>query len=626
MWQPEATPLALAPRVQDARVRVAQDASVALLALALLFPVLAAPGPRQETQPRDSREPPCEVVNGPLALRIDHVLRRLSGFDYSGSILLEKDGEVILRKAYGFADRPGRRAHDVGAVFDIGSLAKQFTAAAVLELEQRERLSTSDTLQRFFPEAPADKAGITLAQLLAHTAGLPADFPVADPARPDYDDVDEATAVARILALALEFPPGSSWSYSNCGYVLLAAVVQRASGRPFRDFVRDALWRPAGLRRTGFWSTAPSADVPVALGHDGFGNVLHDPAHMGDTWFDLGGGEVWSTLDDMRTWVHALGDATVLGPEAIERLLEPRARVPGSPQVSYAYGWNVIATPRSTRLVLHGGDYVGTGAEVAWFVDEDLLWITSTNVRHDTYPTRNRVDRALQDWIFERVAPPEVPEFGALDAPPPPGLEGAYRLATGGLLRLARIHGRLYVGAEGQDATDLLAGAPAQEEERAWRSRAGLAAVEGALRGEHALVEAVLGARPNPAFAGLFEQELGDLVRARGELRGVTLLGTFATGFPHGNPPASETTLVRVECSRGEFVEALRWSGRELGWTDVVPIPLACAVPLQLASDGEWVGWKILESQPLRLRVLAGEGAPAIEVEIAGRTVRARRS
>src|SRR5688572_4839281 len=265
-----------------------------------------------------------EVVSGPAAQRIDAFLARLAGFDHDGSILIEQEGELRLRKGYGYADRTTGRAYTADTVFEIGSLAKQFTAAAVLELERRGRLALSDPLAKYFLEAPADKRGITLEQLLTHTAGLAADFPVSDPAVPDYDDVERDAAVARILAQPLEFAPGSSWSYSNCGYVLLAAIVQAAAEQDFREFVRAALFVPAGMKHTGFWGSAPHPKLPVALGHDAFGNVLHDPARMRATWFDLGGGEVWTTLDDLRAWMHALAGSTVLDVERIERLLEPR--------------------------------------------------------------------------------------------------------------------------------------------------------------------------------------------------------------------------------------------------------------------------------------------------------------
>ena len=565
-------------------------------------------------------------IAGPEAIaRIDAHLQRLVGFDYGGSILIERSGEVVLRAAYGYADRPAGRRHSPEAVFEIGSLAKQFTAAAVLELERRGRLGLEDPLGKHLPEAPADKAGITIAQLLTHTAGLPADVP-SDALLPASEVVPREVVVGRILAQPLEAPPGSRWSYSNGGYVLLAAIVEHAGGGRFPDLLREMLFEPAGLTHTGPWGSAPP-DRPVALGHDGFGNVLEDPTKRPATWHDMGGGQIWSTLDDLRAWIHALGSGAVLDVESVERMLEPRTGTGSARDGSYAYGWSVQETPRGTRQIHHGGDSSGSGAWLRWFLEDEVLVITSTNVRHDVYPTQNVVQRVLPAMIFEGAEAPPVPAFETLDAPPPPGLEGAYGLPDGSRLVLRRIHRRLYVGAEGQGATDALAAAPAAlERERAWRSAAGLAAIEGALRGESQALAGVLGDEPNPRFAELLVAELAQGAAELGGARSTTLLGTFATGFPHGSPPSTETTLVRIACERGELVEAIRWNGRAIAWTEWVEMPLASCVPLQRAADGTWVGWKIVESQPLRLRAFeADDGRPAIEVEVGGRTTRATR-
>ena len=569
-------------------------------------------------------ESSSHIASPDAIARIDGYLQRLAGFDYGGSILIERSGEVVLRAAYGYADRPAGRRHSPEALFEIGSLAKQFTAAAVLELERRDRLSLEDSLAKHLPGAPPDKAGITIAQLLTHTAGLPADVP-SDAAQPGSEVVDRETVLARILAQPLEAPPGSAWSYSNCGYVLLAAIVERAGGGSFHDLLREFFFEPAGMTHTGFWGSAP-ADRPAALGHDGFGNVLEDPTKRPASWYDMGGGQIWSTLDDMRTWIHALGNGTVLDAESVGRMLEPHASG-SSRDGSYGYGWSLQETSRGTLQVHHGGDTIGCGAWLRWFLEDEVLLITSTNVRHDVYPTQNVVQSVLPAMIFDGAEAPPVPAFETLDAPPPPGLEGAYALADGSRLVLRRIHGRLYVGAEGQGATDVLAAAPAAvERERAWCSQAGLAAIEGALRGETQALTAILGSNPNPRFAGILVAELAQRSAELGGARTTVLLGTFATGWPHGNPPSTETTLMRIHCERGDFVEAIRWDKRVISWTEEVSIPLACCVPLQRAADGAWVGWKLLEGQPLSLRVSEAEhGRSAIEVDVGGRKTHATR-
>lgn len=564
------------------------------------------------------------IVRGDAALRVDAFLSRLAGFDYSGSILIEKDDEVVLRKAYGFADRSRGLANRPDACFDIGSMSKQFTAAAILVLQRAGKLSVNDSLGGLLPNVPADKKEITVQQLLTHTAGLPSDFPLVDTSEPEYENVVHDEAVRRILAARLLFRPGSTWSYSNCGYVLLAAIVQSVSGAPFPTYMRDTIFRPAGLDHTGFWCDAELASRPVQLGHDAFGTILHDPRSRPLSWFDLGGGEVVSTLDDLRTWIHVLDDHTLLDEEQVEELFVPGTQV-STPRGRYALGWFVQETPRHGRLIHHGGDYVGCGADLAWFRDEHLVIVSSTNVRHDVNPTRNCMQSLVPELFFGDSTAPEIPAFEKLDAEPPEGFAGTYALATRALLQIGRVRGRTYLWAEGQAATDLLA--PTSEAfraDRAWRTSAAQRAFDGIVSGRLEALDELLGPSPNPAFRPALLAEV--TAPGKGKLAGATVLGSYATGYPHGNPAGTETTLLRLQYADASRTYAIRWTGRAIAWTEMVTHPGAAAIPLQRAADGSWVGWHLLEKYAVTVRTRDDGGGRAIEVSCGGTTEVARRT
>lgn len=567
---------------------------------------------------------PGAVVRGEVAARVDSFLSRLEGFDYSGSILIEIHGEVVLRKAYGFADRPRRIRNRPDTAFDIGSMAKQFTAAAVLALQHEGKLEVTDPIVRFLPDAPADKSAITIHQLLSHTAGLRPDFPVSNPSEPDFENVGRDEAVRRILASPLTFRPGSGWEYSNCGYVLLAAIVQRASGTAFPECLRETIFRPAELEHTAFWGDADLSRWSVALGHDAFGTVLHDPGMRPLTWFDLGGGEVVSSLDDLRRWIHALDDGAVLDENDVEQLFVPRTQI-ATARGRYGYGWFVDQGPGRRSLVQHGGDYLGCGANLQWYRDDAVLIVTSTNVRHDVYPTQNRIQSVVPGLVFGDTAAPAVPAFDVLDAEPGAGLEGSYALTEDARLRIGRVNGRTYLWAEGQAATDLLApSAESLRGERAWRTQAAQRAFDGCVTGTFEALDRLLGPHPNPSFRPAMVAE----IERHGEdrLQRVTVLGSFATGYPHGNPPSNETTLLRLHYGEASSIYAIRWSGREIAWTETVTYPGAAPIPLQHASDGAWVGWQILDLYPVRVRSIAQGESQAIEVSCGGKTAVARRS
>jgi len=169
-------------------------------------------------------------VVGAQGRLIDNYLERLSGFGYSGTVLVAVDGKVILRKGYGFADREKRIANRPGTLFDMGSLAKNFTAAAILRLETDGKLRVEDPISKFLQDVPEDKRSITVHQLLTHTAG------VTGPEH-GYQVISKKDAIHGILATPLQFQPGSKWAYSNAGFVLLAAVIESASGESYQEYM-----------------------------------------------------------------------------------------------------------------------------------------------------------------------------------------------------------------------------------------------------------------------------------------------------------------------------------------------------------------------------------------------------
>ena len=549
------------------------------------------------------------IVHGEAGARVHEFLRRQGGFGYSGSILVVRRDTVLLRAAYGYADAARRIAYRPATAFDIGSLAKQFTAAAVLRLEMDGRLSTSDSIARHLSGVPDDKRGITIHHLLTHSSGLPGDFPYGSPeaAGAEYEVVGRDTAVRRILEMPLESPPGSGFSYSNPGYVLLAAIVERAGGRPFRDYVREALWTPAGMAHTGFWGAAPNLpDSLVARGHDELGRVVHDPVtRSADTWFDLGGGEVVSTLDDLRRWMEALLANRILSPEATEKLFHPwvEASAPYPPTVAHGYGWNLgPAGPGGPASVHHGGDYLGTGVQLYWFGGDRTLVITSTNVRHDLYPTRNRTDR-----IIPRILAGEAytlpPDFAALDAPDP-DVEGRYELPTGGRLVVRAEGGRTYLGAEGQDAVDLLERAPTDSVRalRAELTRRAGPMLRGAWVGDTVPVRGHAG--PVVGTAGLTEslrEWLRELGSGKGDLTGVDVHGTYATGFPSRG--SREKTAVVLRYQDGTVPMLIHWVERRLAAaSDTSPrATMAARMPIQRVAPDRYAGWDIVDTTAVEL-------------------------
>jgi CubicO group peptidase (beta-lactamase class C family) len=260
--------------------------------------------------------PPAEVVAGAVK----------QGF--SGAVLVRRGRAALVDGGYGGRSREGR--------FWIASGGKQFTAAAVVKLQGQGRLSLADPLSRFFPDAPADKAPITLRQLLSHTSGLGQSY-VSE------DKPDRASAVAAMLAEPLKGRPGERFIYSNANYQLSAAVVEVAGGRPYRDFVRQALWRPAGLTGSGFAGDPGARLVEPA--------AEPMPARLARTSWGAEG--VYSTTGDLERWWDALHTGRVLPRAQAALLFEPAAPIQ---EGRAALGWFLGRTAKGTATIFTRGN------------------------------------------------------------------------------------------------------------------------------------------------------------------------------------------------------------------------------------------------------------------------------
>jgi len=173
---------------------------------------------------------PGAVVKGELGARLDDYMTRLEGFGFSGTLLVAKDGDIVLSKGYGVADKSRGTPMTAETVISIGSITKQFTAAAILKLEMQGKLNVDDPITKYFPIVPPDKAGITLHHLLTHTAGLDEDY-----GGTDYEEVSRDEILKRVFSRPLKWEPGKRHLYSNAGYSLLGAIVEIVSGQTTSD-------------------------------------------------------------------------------------------------------------------------------------------------------------------------------------------------------------------------------------------------------------------------------------------------------------------------------------------------------------------------------------------------------
>jgi CubicO group peptidase (beta-lactamase class C family) len=224
---------------------------------------------------------------------------------FDGLVLVAQRNVVLFKSAYGYADREGSVKNSAIAIFDMGSIAKTFTAVAVLQLIQSQKLQLSDKIGDFYPMAPEEVKPITILQLLGHTSGLDNFHNDSD-----FELMDKAQAERSILAMQLIAKPGEKIAYSNAGYTLLAAIVEKVSAQPFQDYVHDNLLIPLNLNNTGFYQDQRVSSSHLARGYGGDDQGL-TTFEKGLSWALIGAGGMVTSIDDLAIWSDALKNGAI---------------------------------------------------------------------------------------------------------------------------------------------------------------------------------------------------------------------------------------------------------------------------------------------------------------------------
>lgn len=302
---------------------------------------------------------------------------------FDGLVLVAEGNTVLFKSAYGYADRKGNVTNSVTTISDMGSIAKTFTAAAVLQLVQHKKLQLSDTIGDLYPTAPMESQSITIKQLLGHASGLDNFHNDSD-----FELMDKAQAESRILAMPLIAKPGEKIAYSNAAYTLLAAIVEKTSGQPFQDYIQDHLLTPLNLNNTGFYHDSRLSTRNMARGYGG-----NDPGkttfEKGLTWALIGAGGMVTSIDDLATWSAALKQGRIFPsgtPNSI--LMEANDRwLLGSLAQINVNGEAIIQMGGST-------DY-GYTALIQFVPNRDLLIVLLLNAHDDKYKnaTHHRLSR-----------------------------------------------------------------------------------------------------------------------------------------------------------------------------------------------------------------------------------------
>ena len=286
------------------------------------------------------------------------------------SVAIERKGELILARGYGVADLEHSVPAGAETVYRIGSVTKQFTAAAIMQQVEAGKISLQDELTRFLPGYPLQGNRVTIHHLLTHTSGIKS-YTSLGPKfwnEASRQDLTDSQMVALFQDQPFDFPPGTKWSYNNSGYYLLGVVLEKASGLSYRRYLRERLLDPLGLRNTSYCDERPI--IPNrAQGYEvREGAVVNDDAISMNT--PGAAGAMCSTVLDLLAWRRALFTNRVVNAESLKQMTTP-ARLNDSSATTYGYGLGT-GTLEGHRSISHGGGINGFITQLSYFPDDDL--------------------------------------------------------------------------------------------------------------------------------------------------------------------------------------------------------------------------------------------------------------
>jgi N-acyl-D-amino-acid deacylase len=344
-----------------------------------------------------------------LAGRVDAVFRRFDRRDTPGCALaVMRGGAVVYQRGYGMASLELGVKITPETVFDIGSVAKQFAAASVLLLSRQGRLSLDDDVRRWIWELPDYGRKVTLRHLLHHTSGIPDYIGLLSLAGRRSEDLstEEEALAALSRRPSLDFEPGSRYAYSNSGFFLLSIVVRRASGQTLRDYARENIFEPLGMKSTDYLDdhARPVARKAASYQAARGGGFRVDQSD----WEQIGDGGVQTTVLDFARWARNFDEGSVGGPDFVREQVTPGRFHDGKPML-YAFGLRVDEY-RGTPRIWHGGSWAGFRAGFVRIPERQFAAMAFCNVGN-AGPTR--LLREVADIYLEKDLPPAPAETSA---------------------------------------------------------------------------------------------------------------------------------------------------------------------------------------------------------------------
>ena len=308
------------------------------------------------------------------------------------SVAVQHRGELILARGYGLADVENRVPATEHTVYRIGSVTKQFTAAAVMKLVEEGSVALDEPMTKYFPDYPVGEFHITVGQLLDHTSGIKGYTEMPAFWEQGRLDLSHEQMIELFSAEPYEFEPGDRYQYNNSAYYLAGLLVEKASGQTYAEYLEETFFRPLGMRESHYLYNDPIVPNRAEGYRVEDGVLLNDePLSM---HLPFAAGALGSSVLDLVRWTVALGAGDVVGPEGLEAMTT-RRRLPGGDEIGYGLGL-FVGEMAGHRLIEHAGGINGFLSQLAWYPDDDLIVAVLANSRSaEPGPLQARIARAV---------------------------------------------------------------------------------------------------------------------------------------------------------------------------------------------------------------------------------------
>ena len=340
-----------------------------------------------------------------LVQRIDSLVEEhlLAGPAASAAIAVVKGTDTILMRGYGYADAKTHRLAGPTTIYEIGSITKQFTSAAIMRLVEQGKINLDDDLSKYLPNFPLHGHHVTIRQLLNHTSGIHS-YTSSPAWRATWAaDLSPDSIVGFVARDSFDFAPGTAWRYNNTGYVLLGMVIEKVAGEPYARYLDEQFFKPLGLQQTTYCPAQRLRDTSYAEGYSARDGQFVAADYLSMT-HPFSAGALCSSVKDYLIWQRALHGGRVVSPHSYMLMTTPDTLTNGK-RLTYGFGLGV-ADVGGHHAIAHGGGINGYTTSQVYFPADSLSVILFTNT--DSRPpdfTAMNIARAVLGMPLQQRPP-----------------------------------------------------------------------------------------------------------------------------------------------------------------------------------------------------------------------------